>query len=83
MLYLNRKFLLLLLLFLQGCAPLDNYMLGKDNAPTPKPLKPLNNKATLVKQWTTSANTSPIHGYLKLKPIIKDNIVYTASPRGW
>ncbi len=84
MLHLKRKLLLLgICLLVQSCTLLDDYMLGKDNTIKPTPLAEIKPKLTLVEKWSiTTAKPSKASSYLKLKPVIKGNIIYIANARG-
>ncbi len=58
-------------------------MLGKDNTPKPEALEPLKSKVQLVQKWSTQVGSgSKASIYLKLRPAIQDNIVYTADNSG-
>jgi len=76
-------FLLTATILIQGCNKVDDYMLGKDNTPKPAELDKIEPKLSLVNQWTTPVGKAQkkIH-FLKLKPLIKDNIIYTADHSG-
>lgn len=84
MLVVNRKFVILgLIALLQGCGPLDNYMLGKDNTPEPTELSALTNKANLALRWSHSiSKPSKSSTYLKLKPVVHGHLIYTATSNG-
>ena len=78
---------LILMLFLSvlvaGCNTIDDYMLGKDNAPKPKTLKQIDSKLKITQNWSTSVGKwHKNFGYLKLKPVLKDGLIYTADPSG-
>ena len=82
---LNRKWYILgiLLALLSACTQLDNYMLGKDNTPQPSALLALKNSKILVENWSVLiARPTQSDVHLKLKPVIKDNIIYAASVNG-
>ena len=81
---INTKWLLVgLLAFLTACTQLDNYMLGKDNTPKPKALVAINPKAALTVNWSVPVGSAKkASTYLKLKPVIRGNIIYTASASG-
>lgn len=71
------------LMALQACTQVDNYLLGKDNTEKPTPLAPLVPKATFSTKWTASvgqANKAKV--YLKLKPVVRGNVVYIANDHG-
>lgn len=84
MLYINKKWLTLgLVLLVQACAQIDNYMLGKDNTPAPKELKPIKTKVNLVEQWSAVVGQPQKGGAnLKLKPEINGQTIYTADASG-
>ena len=68
---------------LQACTQVDNYVLGKDNTPKPSPLTAITAKAKMALAWSVSigkANKSS--AYLKLKPVIRGNTIYTADANG-
>lgn len=80
----NRKFVILgFCALLQACSHLDDYMLGKDNTPKPAPLVDLKPKLKLVENWTVPiGKSSKTSTYLKLKPVIRGAIIYTANASG-
>lgn len=58
-------------------------MLGKDNTPNPEPLKPVASKQKLTEKWAVSVGASKkTSAYLKLKPVIIGNTIYTADSSG-
>lgn len=68
---------------LQGCTQLDDYMLGKDNTPQPKELKEIKSKVNVSQNWTSPVGTAhKSKEYLKLKPVIRGDIIYTADASG-
>ncbi len=72
-----------LLLLLQACTQVDNYILGKDNTPKPEPLKTITPKATMTQTWSVPTGKSRKDStYLKLKPVIRGNVIYTADASG-
>ncbi len=81
---MNKRILILMLgAFLQNCSHIDDYMLGKDNTPTPKNLASLDSKEKIVEKWSTSISTSrksPVN--FKLKPEIVAGIIYVANASG-
>ncbi|STX29125.1 PQQ (pyrrolo-quinoline quinone) enzyme repeat protein [Legionella beliardensis] len=83
---LKRKtlFSLILSLSVAGCTKLDDYMLGKDNTPTPQTLAPVATKTKLKEKWTVAIGSGQKNktAYLKLKPVIRGNVVYTADNNG-
>lgn len=67
----------------QGCNKIDDYMLGKDNTPHPKELKQIDSKLKVTQNW--SAPVGKTHknlGYLKLQPVAKNGLIYTADASG-
>lgn len=77
------RLLILSCALLQGCNPVDDYMLGKDNTPQPKQLKPLQNKVKVAQNWSVPVGKShKTNGYLKLKPVIRGDVIYTANASG-
>jgi outer membrane protein assembly factor BamB len=80
---MNKKILIILCGLLQACSHVDNYLLGKDNTPKPQALEALPSKIKVENNWTVSAGGShkPV-GYNKRKPVVKQNIVYTADTKG-
>jgi outer membrane protein assembly factor BamB len=81
----SKKHLIVLgfFLVLQACTQIDNYMLGKDNTPTPTPLDDLKPSLTLVENWSVSmGKPGKTSSNLKLKPYIHDHIIYAASASG-
>ncbi|MFA5960827.1 MAG: outer membrane protein assembly factor BamB [Tatlockia sp.] len=81
---MNKKLVALVLgILLQGCTQVDDYLLGKDNTPTPSNLKPIKSKAHLVEKWSVPvASSHASNANLKLKPEIIGNIIYTADSSG-
>ena len=84
MLFVNRKLVIVgLFILLQACTQIDDYMLGKDNSPKPSPLTAFTPKINLVENWSVSmSKPSKASTYLKLKPAIRGNIIYTATASG-
>lgn len=79
----NKILIMLIGFLLQGCTKIDDYMLGKDNTPKPKVLKELKPKLTVTQNWTVPAGKSHrSNDYLKLKPVIQGNTIYTADISG-
>ncbi len=73
-----------LVVLLQACTQIDNYILGKDNTPKPTPLVAITTpKAVMDIEWsTTIGKGKKASTYLKLKPVIKGDILYTADASG-
>lgn len=84
MLLVNRKLVVVgLLLLIQACTQIDDYMLGKDNTPKPTQLQEFKPKIKLVEDWSVAVSkSSKASTYLKLKPVIRGNIIYTANASG-
>ncbi len=84
MLLVKRKIVIFgLLILLQACTQIDDYMLGKDNTPKPSTLGNLASTVNLVEDWSVAVGkSSKTNTYLKLKPIILGNIIYIAHPFG-
>lgn len=79
----TRILLLLTAVLIQGCAQVDDYLLGKDNTPKPQDLKPIDDKIKVSQNWSTAAGKPrKVADYLKLKPVIHDHIIYTADASG-
>lgn len=79
----NRILIMLFGFLLQGCTKIDDYMLGKDNTPKPKVLKELKPKFAVTQNWTVPVGKSHrTNDYLKLKPVIRNNAIYTADTSG-
>ncbi len=81
---MNKKWLVLgLCVLFTACTQVDDYMLGKDNTPKPKALTPLVSKVHLKTDWSVPIGKgNKSRTYLKLKPVIQSNIVYTADAAG-
>lgn len=78
-----RILILLVGTLLQGCAQMDDYMLGKDNTPKPKSLKKIREQVHLSKNWSVSVGKkSRSNEYMKLKPVVLEDTVYTADASG-
>ena len=77
------KLILVFLLGLQSCSLVDDYLLGKDNLPKPKPLAEITNKIKVKNKWSEPVGkTNTVRGYLKLKPVIKNNVIFVADTNG-
>ena len=81
---MNRRLVIIgLLTLLQACTQVDNYILGKDNTPNPTPLAAITPKATMTLMWSAPIGKSKkASTYLKLKPVIRGNTIYTANASG-
>ncbi len=78
-----RIFVLLLTAIIQGCSQVDDYMLGKDNTPKPKELKQIQSKVNVSQNWSVPAGKPrKTSEYLKLKPVIRGDLIYTADASG-
>lgn len=84
MLHINNKLVVLALcVSLQACSKVDDYLLGKDNSPTPTALKPLNNNTKITEKWSVPIGKSQrANANLKLKPEIIGSVIYTADASG-
>ena len=72
-----------LFVFVQGCGQIDNYVLGKENLPKPKELQEVKQKVSMRNQWSVPiAKKIKTQSYLKLKPVIENNIMYLANNNG-
>lgn len=68
---------------LQACTQIDDYMLGKDNTPTPTPLGDIKPQISLTERWTVlTGKPSKAHTELKLDPVLNGGVIYTASADG-
>ncbi|RUR12821.1 outer membrane protein assembly factor BamB [Legionella sp. km772] len=74
---------LALCVLVQGCTKIDDYMLGKDNTPQPKELKQIDSKLKITQNWSAPVGKSNKNlGYLKLQPVAKGGVIYTADASG-
>lgn len=72
-----------LFFFLTSCQTVDDYMFGQDNSPVPSELSSFDSKLKLKEKWSVASGTIKSHDrFLKLKPAIAGNFVYTATPSG-
>jgi outer membrane protein assembly factor BamB len=79
----NPFIILTLLLGLQACSTVDEYLLGKDNTPSPLTLTPVSQKMNIAEKWSVIAGKSSSNNqYLKLKPVIDKNEIFTADNSG-
>ena len=70
-------------MILQSCSQVDDYILGKDNTPHPKPLADIVQKVDIKTLWSVSiGSSSKKHTYLKLKPVVQKGVIYTADASG-
>lgn len=78
------RILILLSCFLfQGCTQVDDYLLGKDNTPKPKNLKQIEPQIKVSQNWSAPVGKAhKSNEYLKLKPVIRSNVIYTADASG-
>ncbi len=68
---------------IQGCTQVDDYLLGKDNTPKPKNLEEIQPKIKVSQNWTAPVGKARKYSeYLKLKPVIKGGVIYTADTSG-
>src|SRR3990167_351176 len=71
------------ILLASGCSKIDDYLLGQDNTPNPKPLIPFIAKIDLKPKWNvTLGDFTSDSDYLKLKPVLINNTFYIASTNG-
>jgi outer membrane protein assembly factor BamB len=85
MILLNKKILVLFFatLLMQACSKVDDYVLGKDNTPKPSALEPIKTKINIVENWSIPVGkATKLHAYLKLKPVIKGNVIYIVDTAG-
>jgi outer membrane protein assembly factor BamB len=69
--------------FLAGCTQIDDFVLGKDNTPRPATLEKISPKMNLVTDWSVPVGKSKsANAYLKLKPVVKGNTIFTATSSG-
>lgn len=66
----------------QACTQIDDFMLGKDNTPKPATLSPIKSKAHITVDWTTGIGQIKKSNALKLKPVVRDGVVYVADTSG-
>ncbi len=68
---------------MSSCTYVDNYMLGKENTPKPKPLPMLASKSELVKKWTVPiGKVAKVATLEKTTPVVKNHIIYAVSNLG-
>lgn len=80
---INKKLVIIAAcILIQACTKIDDYMLGKDNTPTPSALEPIKSKAQLKEKWSVPVAGSSKTANLKLKPEIVGNVIYTADTSG-
>ena len=81
---MNKRWVILsFCVLLQACTQIDNYMLGKDNTPKPTALAPIASKANFSLKWAVPiGKANKARTYLKLKPVVRGNIIYTADAGG-
>ncbi|MCL9685019.1 outer membrane protein assembly factor BamB [Legionella maioricensis] len=78
-----RLLVLLICSLAQGCSQVDDYMLGKDNTPKPKDLKQIEPQIKVSQNWSSPVGKAhKTKEYLKLKPVIRGDIIYTADVSG-
>lgn len=72
-----------LVLSLQACNYVDDYMLGKDNTPEPKPLPMMTPRTDIVKKWTVPiGHENNIATLEKTTPEVNGRIIYAVSNQG-
>jgi outer membrane protein assembly factor BamB len=70
-------------ILIQGCTPLDDYLLGKDNRLQPKELKPIRPQIKVSQNWSAAVGKSQkSNEYFKRKPVIRGSRIYTADAKG-
>lgn len=70
-------------LSITACSKIDDYMLGKDNTPKPSELQPLKNRVSVKEVWSVPVSKPQKNSaYLKLKPVVRGNLLYTADASG-
>lgn len=75
--------IILVCTLLQGCTKFDDYMLGQDNIEHPKDLKQIHNKVKVAQNWSVPiGKPQKTSAYLKLKPVVRGDIIYTADASG-
>lgn len=75
--------ILSLLSLLASCSKVDDFVLGKDNTPKPKPLKELNSNVKISKNWSVPVGKGKKNNeYLKLKAVEHSGVIYTADASG-
>lgn len=71
------------LISMQSCTQIDDYMLGKDNTPVPASLKAITPKMTFVEKWSVyTGNIGKGMDELKIAPVVNGELIYTASSDG-
>lgn len=72
-----------LVISLSACTYVDNYMLGKDNTPEPKPLPMMTPRTDLVKKWSIPiGRENNIATLEKTSPVVDKHIIYVVSNKG-
>ncbi|KTD21291.1 outer membrane protein assembly factor BamB [Legionella londiniensis] len=70
-------------LLVSGCSKVDEFMLGKDNAPKPASLTPVTPKIKLAEKWSAPVGKPNLQDtYLKLQPVVRNKTIYTADVSG-
>lgn len=81
--YCKFAFWLGIIVFLQACTQIDDYMLGKDNTPKPTSLANMTPKVSLIEKWSVfTGSYGKTNDELKMTPVIDGHIIYTASVDG-
>lgn len=82
----NYKRILLILgisSLLPACSQIDDYMLGKDNTPTPTPLGEIKPQISFVEKWSVfTSKAGKANAELRLDPVLTGGVIYTASEDG-
>lgn len=72
-----------LMVALSSCTYVDDYMLGKDNTPEPKPLSMITPKTNLVKKWSVPiGKETNIATLERTKPVVNQQVIYAVSNQG-
>jgi len=78
-----RTILWLALLFgVGGCAWVNNYLAGSDNAPKPAKLEPVEEAVAIEKIWGTRVGSGAKGAFIKLVPAVTEDRIYAASRNG-
>lgn len=74
----------IVVLSVNACSVVDDYMLGKDNTPKPQALGKLNSSIRLKNKWSMTAErtTKVQKDFYKLKPFVTGKYVYAANVSG-
>ena len=67
---------------LTGCSSFNNFMLGKDNTPTPAELIEFKPELTIDTEWDSNAGSGSDGSYLEMAPFVDSDTIYTADIKG-